>query len=218
MARIEIEEILCPVDLSEQSRRAFDHGVMLARWYGIHDHAARSDLGSRAAGAIRPRLSDLAHQSTGGSPRRPPPVRGLTGRRGRGGDDQDRRRAGRDPDSRGGPADAGQPHRHGDARHDGFRTPGPRVRRGEGSEEGGLPRVDRAAGRRRRAAGSRPVQNYPLRGGFLAAVARRPALRAVARRGIRRPVDGRARARLARRTAALEPRRARDRRVPAPAP
>jgi nucleotide-binding universal stress UspA family protein len=31
---IEIRRILCPVDLSEHSRRALDHAVAIARWYG----------------------------------------------------------------------------------------------------------------------------------------------------------------------------------------
>ena len=34
MARVRIERILCPVDLSEPSRHALQHAVMLARWYG----------------------------------------------------------------------------------------------------------------------------------------------------------------------------------------
>ena len=33
MARIEIKQILCPVDLSAQSRHALNHAVMLAQWY-----------------------------------------------------------------------------------------------------------------------------------------------------------------------------------------
>jgi nucleotide-binding universal stress UspA family protein len=31
---IEIRQILCPVDMSDYSRRALDHGVAIARWYG----------------------------------------------------------------------------------------------------------------------------------------------------------------------------------------
>ena len=30
---IEIRRILCPIDFSEQSRRALDHAVAIARWY-----------------------------------------------------------------------------------------------------------------------------------------------------------------------------------------
>ena len=33
MARIDIHQILCPVDLSEHSRHALDYAFMLARWY-----------------------------------------------------------------------------------------------------------------------------------------------------------------------------------------
>lgn len=33
MARIDIKHILCPVDLSEPSRHAFQHALALARWY-----------------------------------------------------------------------------------------------------------------------------------------------------------------------------------------
>lgn len=42
---IEIKSILCPVDFSEHSRRALDHAVAIARWYGstitlVHVHVA----------------------------------------------------------------------------------------------------------------------------------------------------------------------------------
>jgi nucleotide-binding universal stress UspA family protein len=31
---IEIRRILCPIDFSDYSRRALDHAVAIARWYG----------------------------------------------------------------------------------------------------------------------------------------------------------------------------------------
>ena len=33
---VEIKRILCPVDLSEVSRHAFDHALALAKWYDAH--------------------------------------------------------------------------------------------------------------------------------------------------------------------------------------
>lgn len=34
-AMIEIQRILCPIDFSDFSRRAFDHAVAIARWYDL---------------------------------------------------------------------------------------------------------------------------------------------------------------------------------------